>query len=103
MTFDSRLSLADHLVIADYGRAHLRYRTGLVAAIEAYGLALYSTYHLGQGPNWWRAGLEHYAYARGGRLLFMLIHHPEDNLGEEDDGRRRLATNRRRRRRLRCL
>jgi hypothetical protein len=79
MTFDSRLSLADHLVIADYGRAHLRYRTGLVAAIEAYGLALYSTYHLGQGPNWWRAGLEHYAYARGGRLLFMLIHHPEDN------------------------
>jgi len=76
LVFKDRLALQDHATLADFGR-HERFRNGLVAAMQAYGLHLYSNYR--PKPDWFLAGLEHYAMAGGSALLYLLIDHPEDD------------------------
>ncbi|MGU3494036.1 hypothetical protein ACLBXM_08340 [Xanthobacteraceae bacterium A53D] len=73
LAFRSRHTLADHLKLADFGAAQPRFRAGLLAAMSAYALHLYSNYH--PGVDWYLQGLEHYSLAGGSRLLFFLIHH----------------------------
>lgn len=75
--FSERPSLETHLALADYGDRHQRWRSGLVAAMRAYALHLYSNYH--PGADWFLEGLEHFSRARCCQLLFFLIHHPEDD------------------------
>ena len=48
------------------------------AAMEAYGLHLYSNYR--PKADWFLAGLEHYSMAGGSALLYLFIDHPEDDL-----------------------
>jgi hypothetical protein len=75
--FAERLSLDDHLALAAFGQDNPRWRSGLVAAMRAYALHLYSNGH--PGVDWFLAGLEHYRLARCCNLLFFLVHHPEDD------------------------
>ncbi len=77
LVFAPRLTFEDHLRLADYGAAHSRFRAGMVAAMRAYALHLYSNSHI--TADWFLQGLEHYAYAHGCQLLFLLIHHPQDD------------------------
>ena len=44
MVFKDLLSLEDHALLADFGAQNARYRAGLVSAMQAYGLHLYSNY-----------------------------------------------------------
>lgn len=77
LAFTKRLSLAQHVTLAEYGGAQPRFRSGLVAAMRAYGLHIYSNYR--PTVDWFLQGLEHYAMAGGGQLLYFLIDHPEDD------------------------
>lgn len=77
LVFAPRLSFEDHLRLADFGTAHPRFRAGMVAAMCAYALHLYSNTHI--TADWFLQGLEDYAYAHGCQLLFLLIHHPQDD------------------------
>ncbi|WP_454725418.1 MULTISPECIES: hypothetical protein [Cupriavidus] len=77
VVFKDRLSLDDHEALAEFGGRNARYRTGLVAAMQAYGLHLYSNYR--PKADWFLAGLERYAMARGSALLYLLIDYPEDD------------------------
>ncbi|GGF59487.1 hypothetical protein GCM10007301_19040 [Azorhizobium oxalatiphilum] len=74
--FKSRLTLADHLTVADFGSANPRFRAGLLAAFEGYALHLYSNYH--PGVDWYLQEFQHYSLAGGSRLLFFLIHHADE-------------------------
>lgn len=74
--FKDRLTLEDHETLADYG-GNARYRAGIVAAMRAYGLHLYSNYR--PKADWFLAGLERYTHAGGSALLYVLIDHPEDD------------------------
>ena len=64
----NRLKFDDHWTLADFGRAHPRFRAGLAAAMQAYALHLYSTYR--PSVNWYLQGLEHFSMAKGGQLLW---------------------------------
>ena len=64
-------------MLAAFGDQHARYRAGLVAAMQAYGLHLYSNSR--PKADWFLAGLERYALAGGSALLHLLIDHPEDD------------------------
>jgi len=77
LAFKPRLSLDEHLALADFGDAHLRFRAGLAAAMRGYALHLYSNNR--PATNWFLGGLEHFAYAHCCQLLFFLIHHPQDD------------------------
>ncbi len=77
LVFAARLTLEQHIAIADFGRAHPRFRTGIAAAMQSYGLHLYSNYH--PTADWFLAGLEHFTMGHGCHLLFFLIHHPGDD------------------------
>lgn len=77
LVFASRLTFEDHLRLADHGAAHPRFRAAMVAAMRAYALHLYSNMHV--TADWFLQGLEHYAYAHGCQLLFLLIHHPQED------------------------
>lgn len=74
--FKDRLSLEDHDTLADFG-GNARYRTALVAAMQAYALHLYSNYR--PKADWFLAGLERYTLAGGAALLYFLIDYPEDD------------------------
>lgn len=77
LAFTDRLSFESHARLAEYGGAEPRFRAGLVAAMRAYGLHIYSNYR--PTVDWFLQGLEHYVMAGGGQLLFFLIDHPEDD------------------------
>jgi hypothetical protein len=77
LVFGERLDLKAHRRIADYGAAHPRWRAGLVAAMRAYALHLYSNYR--PGVNWYLDGLTHFSRARSCQLIYFLVHHPEDD------------------------
>ncbi|QEI08022.1 hypothetical protein FXN63_20890 [Pigmentiphaga aceris] len=77
LVFKDRLALEDHALLAAFGHQHARYRAGLVAAMRAYGLHLYSNNR--PKVDWFLAGLEHYSLAGGSALLYLLIDHPEDD------------------------
>jgi hypothetical protein len=77
LVFAPRLNLEQHIAIADFGRDHPRFRTGIAVAMQSYGLHLYSNYQ--PTANWFLSGLEHYTMGHGCQLLFFLIHHPEDD------------------------
>ncbi len=77
LVFSERPSIETHLALADYGDRHARWRKGLVSAMRAYALHLYSNVH--PGADWFLEGLEHFSRARCSQLLFFLIHHPEDD------------------------
>lgn len=77
LVFKDRLAVEDHETLAAFGDQHARYRAGLVAAMQAYGLHLYSNSR--PKADWFLAGLEHYALAGGSALLYLLIDHPEDD------------------------
>lgn len=77
VVFKDRLSLEDHEALAAFGSRNSRYRAGLAAAMQAYGLHLYSNYR--PKADWFLAGLERYAMAGGSALLYLLIDHPEDD------------------------
>ncbi|WP_412066648.1 hypothetical protein [Rhizobium sp. SYY.PMSO] len=77
LVFSERPSIETHLALADYGDRHARWRKGLVSAMRAYAIHLYSNVH--PGADWFLEGLEHFSRARCSQLLFFLIHHPEDD------------------------
>lgn len=77
VTFKDRLSLGDHDVLASFGAENPRYRAGITAAMQAYGLHIYSNYR--PTADWFLAGLEHYGNAGGSALLYLLIDHPQDD------------------------
>ncbi|AOF92360.1 hypothetical protein [Sinorhizobium sp. RAC02] len=77
VAFKDRLALEDHEVLAVFGSDNTRYRVGLTAAMQAYGLHLYSNYR--PKPDWFLAGLRHYVNAGGSALLYFLIDHPEED------------------------
>jgi hypothetical protein len=77
LIFSSRLTLEQHILIADFGRDHPRYRAGIVAAMQSYGLHIYS--NSAPTANWFLMGLEHFTTAHGCKLLLLLVHHPEDD------------------------
>ncbi|CDZ64310.1 Hypothetical protein NGAL_HAMBI2566_59890 [Neorhizobium galegae bv. orientalis] len=76
VTFKDRLALDDHDALAEFGSDNTRYRVALAAAMQAYGLHLYSNYR--PKPDWFLAGLGHYVNAGGSALLYFLIDHPWD-------------------------
>ncbi|UHS58784.1 hypothetical protein [Agrobacterium vaccinii] len=77
VAFKDRLALDDHDVLAGFGSDNTRYRAALTAAMQAYGLHLYSNYR--PKPDWFLAGLRHYVNAGGSTLLYFLIDHPPDD------------------------
>ncbi len=77
LSFGDKLSLDEHWKLADFGRDHPRWRAGLVQAMRSYALHLFSNSR--PGVNWWLRGLEHYTLAHSSRLLFFLLHHPEED------------------------
>jgi hypothetical protein len=77
LVFSSRLTLEQHIQIADFGRAHPRYRAGIAAAMQSYALHIYS--NSAPTANWFLMGLEHFIMAHGCRLLLLFVNHPEDD------------------------
>jgi len=77
LAFSERPPLKAHLAMADFGHENPRWRAGLVSAMQAYALHLYSNYH--PGVDWFLQDLEHFSLAGGCQLLYFLIHHPEDD------------------------
>jgi hypothetical protein len=77
LVFKGRLSLDDHLMLAQFADKHPRYRAALAEAMRAYALHLYSNVH--PGADWFLQGLEHFSLAGGCALLFFLLHHPEED------------------------
>jgi hypothetical protein len=77
VTFKDRLTLGDHDLLASFGSENPRYRAGITAAMQAYGLHIYSNYR--PTADWFLAGLGHYVNAGGSALLYLLIDHPEDD------------------------
>lgn len=75
--FKDRLSTEDLDTLAVFGATNDRYRAGLVAAMHAYGLHLYSNYR--PKPDWFLDGLGQYVNAGGAALLYFLIDRPEDD------------------------
>jgi hypothetical protein len=77
LAFSERPTLKTHLAMADFGQENRRWRAGLVSAMQAYALHLYSNYH--PGVDWFLQDLEHFSLGGGCQLLYFLIHHPEDD------------------------
>jgi hypothetical protein len=77
LALSERPTLKAHLAIADFGHENPRWRAGLVSAMQAYALHLYSNYH--PSVDWFLQDLEHFSLAGGCQLLYFLIHHPEDD------------------------
>jgi hypothetical protein len=77
VTLKDRLTLGDHDALAAFGSENPRYRAGRTAAMQAYGLHLYSNYR--PTADWSLAGLGQYVNAGGSALLYLLIDHPQDD------------------------
>lgn len=77
IVFKGRLTVEEHLRVADFGHEHPRYRAALLSAMHAYGLHHYSNY--GPTVDWFLQGLDHFSLAKGCHLLFFFIHHIEED------------------------
>lgn len=73
--FSSRLSLDNLLMLADFGLNNTRFSQALAVALSRYNLHLYSNYR--PQVDWYLQGLEQYAKAKGGQLLYFFIHIPQ--------------------------
>ena len=76
LVFKGRLTVEDHLRVADFGHENPRYRAALLTAMHAYGLHLYSNSQ--PTVDWFLQGLDHFSLAKGCHLLFFFIHHVEE-------------------------
>ncbi|OLP49471.1 hypothetical protein BJF91_20790 [Allorhizobium taibaishanense] len=77
IVFKGRLTVEEHLRVADFGHEHRRYRAALLSAMHAYGLHLYSNH--GPTVDWFLQGLDHFSLAKGCHLLFFFIHHIDED------------------------